>query len=185
MENITGSWNENTINCEDLTNNGLYMIFIGYVLPFLSPKVRNYGKEILCSLKNAGKVAGNLVSLTEYGFEKVQGLKNNNEPYEDFGIEQTWEFAHPNNKKYTGPLEKFKSMLKSDMYEMLINHIENKIDIISASENSATYRVTVLDDKKKYYQFEWVVKKYDKSGPLKNCWLTSGVSQPMPLGSSI
>ena len=90
-----------------------------------------------------------------------------------------------NNKKYTGPLEKFKSMLKSDMYEMLINHIEYKIDIISASENSATYRVTVLDDKKKYYQFEWVVKKYDKSGPLKNCWLTSGVSQPMQLGSSI
>ena len=91
---------------------------------------------------------------------QLNGLKNNNEPYEDFGIEQTWEFAHPNNKKYTGPLEKFKSMLKSDMYEMLINHIENKIDIISASENSATYRVTVLDDKKKYYQFEWVVKKY-------------------------
>ncbi len=116
---------------------------------------------------------------------QLNGLKNNNEPYEDFGIEQTWEFAHPNNKKYTGPLEKFKSMLKSDMYEMLINHIEYKIDIISASENSATYRVTVLDDKKKYYQFEWVVKKYDKSGPLKNCWLTSGVSQPMPLGSSI
>ena len=76
---------------------------------------------------------------------QLNGLKNNNEPYEDFGIEQTWEFAHPNNKKYTGPLEKFKSMLKSDMYEMLINHIENKIDIISASENSATYRVTVLD----------------------------------------
>lgn len=82
MENITGSWdglqNEN-INCEDLTNNGLYMIFIGYVLPLLSPKLRNYGKEFLCSLKNAGKVAGNLVSLTEYGFEKVQGLKNNAE----------------------------------------------------------------------------------------------------------
>ena len=56
----------------------------------------------------------------------------------------------PNNKKYTGPLEKFKSMLKSDMYQMLINHLENKIDIVSASENSATYRVTVLDDKKKY-----------------------------------
>ena len=62
---------------------------------------------------------------------QLNGLKNNNEPYEDFGIEQTWEFAHPNNKKYTGPLEKFKSMLKSDMYQMLINHLENKIDIIS------------------------------------------------------
>ena len=122
-----------------------------------------------------------------YNVVEIQliSLKNNDKPDKDFGIEQTWEFAHPNNKKYTGPLEKFKSMLKSDMYEMLINHIEYKIDIISASENSATYRVTVLDVEKKYYQFEWIVQKYDKSGPLKNCWLTSGVSQPMPLGSSI
>ena len=116
---------------------------------------------------------------------QLRSLKNNDDPFKNAGIEQTWEFAHPNNKKYTGPLEKFKSMLKSDMYEMLINHIEYKIDIISASENSATYRVTVLDEEKKYYQFEWIVQKYDKSGPLKNCWLTSGVSQPMPLGSSI
>ena len=116
---------------------------------------------------------------------QLNGLKNNNKPYKDFGIEQTWEFAHPNNKKYTGPLEKFKSMLKSEMYAMLINHIEYKIDIVSMSEKSMSYKVTVLDDKKKYYEFEWIVQKYDKSGPLKNCWLTTGVSQPLLLGSSI
>ena len=29
---------------------------------------------------------------------QLNGLKNNNEPYEDFGIEQTWEFAHPITK---------------------------------------------------------------------------------------
>ena len=115
----------------------------------------------------------------------MNGLKNNNKPYEDFGIEQTWEFAHPNNKKYTGPLEKFKSMLKSEMYVMLINHIEYKIDIVSMSEKTMSYKVTVLDDKKKYYEFDWIVQKYDKSGPLENCWLTTGVSQPLLLGSSI
>ena len=116
---------------------------------------------------------------------QLNGLKNNNKPYEDFGIEQTWEFAHPNNKKYTGPLEKFKSMLKSEMYVMLINHIEYKIDIVSMSEKTMSYKVTVLDDKKKYYEFDWIVQKYDKSGPLENCWLTTGVSQPLLLGSSI
>ena len=47
------------------------------------------------------------------------------------------------------------------------------------------YKVTVLDDKKKYYEFDWIVQKYDKSGPLENCWLTTGVSQPLLLGSSI
>ena len=55
---------------------------------------------------------------------QLRGLKNNDNPYKDKGIEQTWEFAHPSNKKYTGPLEKFKSMLKGDGYSMLLNHQE-------------------------------------------------------------
>ena len=33
---------------------------------------------------------------------QLKGLMNNNDPYSDVGIEQTWEFAHPKNKKVTG-----------------------------------------------------------------------------------
>ena len=43
---------------------------------------------------------------------QLRGLMNNDKPTKDSGIEQTWEFAHPNNQRYTGPLDKFKSMLK-------------------------------------------------------------------------
>ena len=32
----------------------------------------------------------------------------NNYPNKDAGIKQTWEFAHPNNQRITGPLERFK-----------------------------------------------------------------------------
>ena len=82
MENITeyssSSW-DSGIDCEDLTNNNLYILFVGYVVPLLSPRVRNYGRELLSHLKNAGKVAGNIVSVTEYGFEKIQDLSNNGE----------------------------------------------------------------------------------------------------------
>ena len=31
----------------------------------------------------------------------------------------------------------------------------------------------------------WIVEKYDDDGPLKDCWLTTGVSPPVSLGSSI
>ena len=34
---------------------------------------------------------------------QLNSLKNNNMPYKDAGIEQTWKFAHPYNKKITGP----------------------------------------------------------------------------------
>ena len=70
MNESSGSWSttfETTydVDCEELTNNGLYLIFIGYLLPLLSPKVRDYGTELLSKFRNAGKVAGDLVSLTE------------------------------------------------------------------------------------------------------------------------
>mgnify|MGYP003314898270 FL=1 len=115
----------------------------------------------------------------------MRGLKTNDEPYKDVGIEQTWEFAHPKNKNVTGPLENFKDMLKGDSYSMLLNHIEHKVEQIYVSKNMASFEVTVLDDKKRYYKFKWIVEKYVKDGPLKGCWLTTIVSQPVSLGSSI
>ena len=39
---------------------------------------------------------------------QLLGLQKNDYNYKDSGIEQTWNFAHPNNKKVTGPLENFK-----------------------------------------------------------------------------
>ena len=49
----------------------------------------------------------------------------------------------------------------------------------------ATFEVTVLDKEKKYYKFKWQVEKYASEGSLKDCWLTTAVSQPVPLGSSV
>ena len=115
----------------------------------------------------------------------LNSLKNNNNPYKDAGIEQTWEFAHPNNKKYTGPLEKFKILLNSDSYKMLLNHIDHNIIEVKTTDSNAAYEVTILGEEKNYYKFKWVVEKYEIDGPLKDCWLTTAVSQPVSLGSSI
>ena len=48
-----------------------------------------------------------------------------------------------------------------------------------------SYEVIVLDFEKKYFKFKWQVEKYNKDGPLKDCWLTTVVSQPVPYGSAI
>ena len=116
---------------------------------------------------------------------QLRSLKNNDEPYKDSGIEQTWKFAHPNNQKYTGPLEKFKNMIKGEEYSMLLNHKEHKISEIYSSNDVATYEVIILDSGKEYFKFKWQVEKFSKDGPLKNCWLTTAVSTPVSMGSSI
>ena len=45
------------------------------------------------------------------------------------GIEQTWIFAHPDNKMYTGPLERFRIMIYGDN-KYLINHVSHKINLL-------------------------------------------------------
>ena len=116
---------------------------------------------------------------------QLKGLKNNDQLYKDSGIEQTWEFAHPNNKKFTGPLEKFKNMIKGKDYAMLLNHKEHKITEVFSSDNIFTFEVTILDKGKEYFKFKWQVEKFNKDGPLKDCWLTTAVSSPVSMGSSI
>jgi len=115
---------------------------------------------------------------------QLQGLMKNDVPYRDKGIEQTWEFAHPSNQRFTGPLSRFKEMIKGDSYNMLLNHISHEVMEIYSDDKKAVYEVTVLDTNKKYFKFRWQVEKFLDKGPLKNCWLTTVVSQPIPLGSS-
>ena len=116
---------------------------------------------------------------------QLRSLKQNDNPKKDNGIEQTWQFAHPSNQKNTGPLERFKTMIKGESYEMLLNHLDHKVVEIKSSDLTVLFEVTVLDKDKAYYKFNWTVEKYTADGPLKDCWLTTMVSAPMPLGSSI
>jgi|TARA_B110000438_G_C15765748_1_gene629495 hypothetical protein len=116
---------------------------------------------------------------------QLKSLMNNDDPKKNYGIEQTWKFAHPNNQKYTGPLEKFIVMLKGQSYKMLLNHLEHKIVEVRLTDSFASYEVTVLDENKTYYKFNWQVERYEKEGALKDCWLTTMVSSPISLGSSI
>ena len=116
---------------------------------------------------------------------QLNGLQKNDLDFKDSGIEQTWNFAHPNNKKVTGPLPNFKRMIKGDAYQMMLNHISHTITELGSGDNWAQFEVIILDKNKIYHKFNWQVEKYTLDGLLKDCWLTTMVSNPIPLGSSI
>ena len=116
---------------------------------------------------------------------QLTALQKNDLNFKDSGIEQTWNFAHPNNKKVTGPLGNFKRMIKGDSYQMMINHLSHTITQLGNKGNWAQFEVVILDNNKIYHKFNWQVEKYTLEGVLKDCWLTTMVSNPIPLGSSI
>ena len=141
---------------------------------------------IFTSLSNAELLNPNR-AITPKEVIKIQleGLQKNDNKYLDSGIEQTWNFAHPNNKRVTGPLNNFKRMIKSPSYQMMIDHLSHTITKVDSNDKMAQFEVIILDKNKIYHKFNWQVEKYNLDGDLKDCWLTTMVSNPIPLGSSI
>ena len=127
----------------------------------------------------------NLIKPKEVIKIQLTGLMKNDDIFKDSGIEQTWNFAHPENKKNTGPLPNFKMMIKGRSYRMLLNHLSHTITEVGSGDKWAQFEVIILDSEKIYHKFNWQVEKYTDDGPLKDCWLTTMVSSPVPLGSSI
>ena len=115
---------------------------------------------------------------------QLNSLKNNNTPYIDAGIEQTWEFAHPNNKLYTGPLSNFTSMMNSKSYSIMLNHLEHRITFVKGDENISYFFVELFDNKNNKFGFQWTVSKVKSDDQYNNCSMTSGVSTPMKLSNS-
>ena len=76
-------------------------------------------------------------------------------------------------------------MIKGDAYQMMLNHLSHTITELGSSDKWAQFEVIILDKNKIYHKFNWQVEKYTLEGFLKDCWLTTMVSNPTPLGSSI
>ena len=153
----------------------LHLVFSVFIIFFLNI---SFSKADLLSPNSS-------ISPSQVVKIQLEGLMNNDNLFKDSGIEQTWNFAHPNNKKNTGPLPNFKMMIKGNSYQMLLNHISHTITELGRSDKWAQFEVVILDKEKIYHKFNWQVEKLTIEGPLMNCWLTTMVSNPIPLGSSI
>lgn len=103
-------------------------------------------------------------------------LQSNDES--DFGIRQTWEFAHPRNKMATGPLPRFTSMIKTPAYSILLNNLKFETREIFNDGKTAGIAVRIEAKDNKAYTYMWTLEKITEEGPLKDIWMTSGVSSP-------
>ena len=99
---------------------------------------------ILLSNKLNSEIINPHEKLLPYDVVKIQleALKNNNK--NDEGIKQTWLFAHPDNKKITGPYERFRIMIYGAQYRSLLNHSSHKINLIMNTTNKHIFKIEIL-----------------------------------------
>ena len=92
----------------------------------------------------------------------------------DFGIEVTFRFASPANKKQTGPLKRFIRLVRNPSYRPLLNHINATFLELNIEEDFAVQDViiTTSNGERIGYRFRLSIQK----GPLyPGCWMTDSV----------
>jgi len=123
-------------------------------------------------------------NLTAYDVVKIQltALKNNNKLSKNDGIKQTWIFAHPENKKYTGPFSNFKNMIANTSYRILLNSVKFKTNLLSKVNDVVKFSVEVDGSDNKRYNLIWILEKAKINDKCLNCWMTTSVTQPQYIG---
>ena len=93
----------------------------------------------------------------------------------DIGIEVTFRFASPANKKQTGPLKRFIRLVRNPSYRPLLNHINATFLELNIEEDFAVQDViiTTSNGERIGYRFRLSIQK----GPLfPGCWMTDSVT---------
>lgn len=105
----------------------------------------------------------------------------------DDALRQVWAFAHPRNKRITGPIQRFGAMLAGPGYAALIGHQSHTIQWLDEEPNSesktATVFVRVLAQDGQFYGFVWQLAKVHISGD--EVWMTTGVSPARLTGEKL
>ena len=109
---------------------------------------------------------------------QLQSLQKNDVPEPDTGISQTWAFAHPDNKRVTGPLERFTRMIKGPDYRNMIDHQEHIVETVVQTDDYALFAVTIITADDQRMSFKWEVMKV-QVGEFAGSWMTISVSPPL------
>jgi hypothetical protein len=108
---------------------------------------------------------------------QLSALQTNDTPEADAGIAQTWAFAHPDNKRVTGPLLRFAQMLKGPLYRILLGHRSHEIKEVSGTDDQVVFAVTVTSQTGEVVGYRWNVAKV-AGGENAGAWVTISVSPP-------
>ena len=101
-------------------------------------------------------------------------LQRNDQPTPDAGIEKAFRFASPANKKSTGPISHFISIVHSAGYAPLLNAKESTVIRAQVEDDQAKIltRVVGAGGSELFYLF---LLSRQSEGENTNCWMTDGV----------
>jgi hypothetical protein len=107
---------------------------------------------------------------------QLSALADNDDPVENAGIKTAYNFASPNNRRQTGPLERFVRMVNGPQYAPMIDHTEALAGPLEREGDQAHQRVTLTGPSGRTVTYLFGLSRYDGANEsLQDCWLTDRV----------
>ena len=75
-------------------------------------------------------------------------------------------------------------MMYSPSYVIMLYHLEHNIILVSNQPNVSYFFVELTDKEGNIFGFQWTVEKVIINSEFKDCWMTAGVSRPLPIAKS-
>ena len=66
----------------------------------------------------------------------------------------------------------------------MLNHQNHEITEVKIDDVIAFFIIELTDVSGNLYGFQWILEKVLDDGIYKNCWMTTSVSQPIPISKS-
>ena len=105
---------------------------------------------------------------------QLAALRTNDEPSPDDGIRTAFRFASPENKRSTGPIERFIEMVKNPLYAPLLNHRTAHLSDTTQKDDLARIKVTLVGADGQESAFVWILARVN-SEECAGCWMTATV----------
>jgi hypothetical protein len=103
---------------------------------------------------------------------QLKALQRNDE--RDDGIEVTFNFASPGNKAVTGPLSRYKQLVRNPLYEPIINFRSYRLGEMVIEEGQAQQVLLLTDKYGNRVAYLFTLSRQTQS-PYQDCWMTDSV----------
>ena len=149
-------------------NSKWFFLRLVLLLPFLSATSANAEEVSPDLIPNPELTADDVVRI------QLGALANNDSPRPDAGIEITFRFASPDNKKVTGPLPRFIELVKNPVYRPMLNHTDAEFgdSVLREGHTLLPVMLTAADGSKAGYVF--ILGQQDVES-CQGCWMTESV----------
>jgi hypothetical protein len=111
---------------------------------------------------------------------QLESFQYNDVPEQDSGIRRAFEFASPENREYTGPVDDFIELLHEPRYRDLLNFQRVEYGPVDSVEDTAVQPVMIVNQDGDPVVYMFALSRQTEP-PYEDCWMTDGVMRMTPL----